>query len=120
GCDEGYCGTCGVLINGRLLNSCMIPAAQVDGCTIVTSAGIGSIFDPHPIQQALVDESAVQCGFCTPGIVVAGKTLLDEIADPTEVEIKEALDGNLCRCTGYVKPLKAIDTAAKMMAEAEK
>ncbi|MEE8409870.1 MAG: 2Fe-2S iron-sulfur cluster-binding protein, partial [Myxococcota bacterium] len=79
------------------------------------ASGIGTVFEPHALQRAFVDEGAVQCGFCTPGMIVAAKTLLDEIAEPTDAEVKEALDGNLCRCTGYVKPLKAVHTAARAM-----
>jgi aerobic-type carbon monoxide dehydrogenase small subunit (CoxS/CutS family) len=112
GCGEGYCGACAILVDGRLLNACRLLAPQVEGCTITTAAGIGTVFHPHPIQRALVEEGAVQCGFCTPGWVVATKSLLDDIPNPTYEEICAAMDGNLCRCTGYVKPLAAIERAA--------
>ncbi len=112
GCSEGYCGTCAILVEGRLLNACLLLASQVQGCKITTAVGIGTIFDPHPIQTALVEEGAVQCGFCTPGWVVATKSLLDQIPDPTDEEARAAMDGNLCRCTGYVKPLAALQNAA--------
>ncbi len=115
GCDEGYCGTCAVLVDGRLLNACLLLAPQVEGCTITTAAGIGTVFEPHPIQTALVEEGAVQCGFCTPGWVVATKSLLEEIPDPSYEEICAAMDGNLCRCTGYVKPLAAVGKAAEVL-----
>jgi carbon-monoxide dehydrogenase small subunit len=115
GCDEGYCGTCAVMIDGRLVNACVSFAAQADGCEITTAAGIGTVFEPHPVQRAFVDAGAVQCGFCTPGMVVAAKNLLDNRPDPTDEEVREALDGNLCRCTGYVKPLEAIRAAARTM-----
>lgn len=115
GCDDGYCGACSVLVNGRLLNACLVIAAQVQGCDIVTAAGVGSIQHPHPIQTALVQEGAVQCGFCTPGWVVSTKALLDHVQDPNDQEICTGMDGNLCRCTGYVKPLNAIRKASKQL-----
>jgi aerobic-type carbon monoxide dehydrogenase small subunit (CoxS/CutS family) len=115
GCDEGYCGACAVTVDGRLVNSCILFAAQADGCEITTAAGIGTVFEPHPLQRAFVDAGAVQCGFCTPGMIVAAKTLLDGDPDPTDAQVREALDGNLCRCTGYVKPLEAIREAARVM-----
>jgi carbon-monoxide dehydrogenase small subunit len=102
-----------VLVDGRLMNACMLLAAQVDGCTLTTATGIGSLFAPHPIQTAMVAEGAVQCGFCTPGFVVAAKALLDQVPDPSRAELCAALDGNLCRCTGYVKQLDAIERAAR-------
>jgi xanthine dehydrogenase iron-sulfur cluster and FAD-binding subunit A len=113
GCDEGYCGSCSVLVGGRLLNACLVLAAHVDGLAITTVQGIGTVMHPHPLQTALVDEGAVQCGFCTPGFVVAAKSFLDQIPDPTDEELRLALDGNLCRCTGYVKQLAAIHSVAK-------
>ena len=115
GCDEGYCGTCAVIVGGRLLNSCLVLAAHVDGLEITTVAGIGTLTHPHPLQKALVEAGAVQCGFCTPGFVVAAKSLLDQIPDPDDHELRHALDGNLCRCTGYVKQLAAIHKAASRL-----
>ncbi|MBI5509287.1 MAG: FAD binding domain-containing protein [Deltaproteobacteria bacterium] len=112
GCDEGYCGTCTVQVAGRVLNSCLVLAARVDGLSLLTAAGIGTVLCPHPLQTAMVEEGAVQCGFCTPGFVVAAKSLLDVIPDPSDAELRLALDGNLCRCTGYVKQLAAVQKAA--------
>ncbi len=115
GCQKGDCGACGVLIDGALFNSCLVPAMSVDGKTITTIEGIGSSMNPHTLQEIFLQEGAVQCGFCTPGMVLAAKALLDKKTDPAEEEIKTALDGNLCRCTGYVKIIEAVKKAAKIM-----
>ena len=115
GCRTGDCGTCTVLINGRAVKSCLMFAAQVRDKEITTIEGIGTHENPHPLQQAFVEAGAVQCGFCTPGIILSAKALLDENPRPTEDEIKRAIDGNLCRCTGYVKIIEAIKQAAKRM-----
>lgn len=112
GCNTGDCGSCTVLINGVARNSCSTFAASCDGKEITTIEGIGDQDNPHPIERALVEEGAVQCGFCTPGVVLSARALLDENPTPTEEEIKEALDGNLCRCTGYVKIIEAVKKAA--------
>ena len=108
GCDTGYCGACTLLVNGRLLNTCLVLACYADGAEVVTAAGLGTPLAPHPIQRTFVEEGAVQCGFCTPSMVVTTKALLDQIPDATDEEIRETFDGILCRCTGYVKPLAAI------------
>jgi len=120
GCEEGMCGTCSVLMNGVLMNACMIYAAQAVNKEITTVKGIGTILNPHPIQKAFEASGAVQCGFCTPGMVLATYALLKENSNPTEEEIKKALDGNLCRCTGYVKIIDAVKTAVNYLKETEK
>jgi carbon-monoxide dehydrogenase small subunit len=112
GCDKGECGACTVLFNGVTANSCLIIAPQVDGSLIITIEGIGTIENPHPIQKAFVEEGAVQCGFCTPGIVVSTYDLLNKKPKPTDNEIREALSGNLCRCTGYIKIFNAVRKAS--------
>jgi carbon-monoxide dehydrogenase small subunit len=117
GCHVGQCGACVVLLDGRPVNSCQVYAASVDGKEITTTAGLGNVHNPHPIQQAFVDAGAVQCGFCTPGMVLVTAALLAENSAPTEEEIKRALDGNLCRCTGYVKIIAAVRLAAERMAD---
>jgi carbon-monoxide dehydrogenase small subunit len=115
GCREGLCGACVVLLSGKLVNSCQVLAASVAGKEITTVGGIGSLHDPHPTQSAFVDAGAVQCGFCTPGMVLAAYVLLRANPQPGEDEIKRALDGNLCRCTGYVKIVEAVKLAAQRM-----
>ncbi len=112
GCGNGECGTCSVLLDGRAVKSCLLFAAQAHGRELVTVEGIGTPDNPHPIQTSLVKEGAVQCGFCIPGKVVSLKGLLDRNPKPTEQEIKRALEGNLCRCTGYVKQIEAAKKAA--------
>ncbi len=113
GCKTGECGACVVLLNGELVNSCQVLAGSCIGAEITTVKGIGDLHDPHPIQQALVDAGAVQCGYCTPGIVLATYVLLKETPNPTKDDIKRALDGNLCRCTGYVKIIEGVRLAAE-------
>lgn len=115
GCGEGSCGACLVLLDGRLVNSCQVFAATAAGKKITTVQGIGTIHRPHPIQEAFSDTGAVQCGFCTPGMVLASYYLLQHNPDPSDEEIKTALDGNLCRCTGYTKIIEAVGLAAKRM-----
>jgi aerobic-type carbon monoxide dehydrogenase small subunit (CoxS/CutS family) len=115
GCGEGNCGACAVLINGRPKNSCILFAGQVEGAEIVTAEGLGNPEHPHPLQQAFVDTGATQCGYCNPGSLLAAKALLDRHPDPTEDQVRDALDGNLCRCTGYVKRIEAVLLAAKVM-----
>jgi len=117
GCAEGQCGACVVLLNGVLVNSCQVLAASALNMEIVTVRGLGTLHDPHPIQRAFVETGAVQCGFCTPGMVLAAYVLLQHSPDPSEREIREALDGNLCRCTGYVKIVQAVQLAARRMRE---
>ena len=117
GCAEGQCGACVVLLNGKLVNSCQVLAASALEAEIVTVRGLGNLHNPHPIQRAFVDTGAVQCGFCTPGMVLAAYALLKDNHDPSEAEIREALDGNLCRCTGYVKIVQAVALAARRIRE---
>jgi aerobic-type carbon monoxide dehydrogenase small subunit (CoxS/CutS family) len=119
GCDNGDCGTCTILLEGRPVLACMMFAAQAHGRRITTIEGMGTPDQPHPIQQAFVESGAVQCGFCIPGMVLATKALLDEDPDPDEKAVRRALDGNLCRCTGYVKQVEAALLAAKKLRKGE-
>jgi len=113
GCSTGDCGTCTVIVNGKAIKSCLMFAAQAKNKEIVTIEGIGTDENPQPLQRAFVETGAIQCGFCTPGMVLSAKALLDKNPNPNEDEIKEAIDGNLCRCTGYVKIIEAIKLAAR-------
>ena len=115
GCNEGCCGSCVVLLDGKLVNSCQVFAASAKGRSITTVRGIGDLHHPHPIQTAFAESGAVQCGFCTPGMVLAAYSLLQENGDPDDEEIRRGLDGNLCRCTGYVKIVEAVRKAAERM-----
>lgn len=108
GCDTGACGFCTVLVDGEPENSCVLPAAKVDGSSVETIEGLGSQSDLHPLQQSFVDNFALQCGFCIPGMIMRSKALLDDNPDPTETEVREALSDNLCRCTGYKKIVEAV------------
>jgi carbon-monoxide dehydrogenase small subunit len=112
-CEQGECGSCSVLLDGELVCSCLVLAAQADGHAVVTVEGLGSGDELGPVQQAFVDAGAVQCGFCTPGLVVAVTDLLAGTPDPGEDEIREALSGNLCRCTGYAKIFDAVRLAVE-------
>ncbi|MBI4252365.1 MAG: (2Fe-2S)-binding protein [Candidatus Tectomicrobia bacterium] len=114
-CEAGDCGACAVLLDGEAVNACLVLAAQADGCEIVTVRGIGTEGNLHPIQRQIVEKGGVQCGFCTPGIVVAAKALLDRNPAPAPEEIRRGLAGNLCRCTGYQKLFEAIAAAAQEM-----
>ena len=111
-CEQGECGSCSVLLDGELVCSCLVLAVQADGHVIVTVEGLGDGDGLHPVQDAFVEAGAVQCGFCTPGLVVATAALLERNPDPTDDEIREALSGNLCRCTGYQKIFDAVRLAA--------
>jgi carbon-monoxide dehydrogenase small subunit len=111
-CEQGECGSCSVLLDGVLVCSCLVLAAQADGHEVVTVEGLGEDGSLHAVQEAFASTGAVQCGFCTPGFVVAAADLLRRIPDPTDDEIREALSGNLCRCTGYQKILDAVHAAA--------
>lgn len=115
GCGEGECGVCTVLIDSKSVNSCLLLAVEADGAHITTIEGLVEEGEMHPIQKAFVDAGAVQCGFCTPGAVMSAKALLDENPRPNEEEIKVALSGNFCRCTGYAGIIKAVRLAAERM-----
>jgi carbon-monoxide dehydrogenase small subunit len=119
GCSDGNCGACSVLLDNQLVNSCLVLGAEVEGKHITTIEGLAGWQGLHPIQQAYLDEDALQCGFCTPGFIIATKALLDRVPQPTEKEIREWLAGNLCRCTGYDKIVKAVKHAATMMTQQE-
>ena len=112
GCELGDCGACTVLLDGKAVNSCLILAAQIDGSKVTTIEGLSRDGRLHPIQQAFVDAGAIQCGYCTPGMVLKAKALLDTTPSPTRQEIREAMVGNLCRCTGYFKIVNAIERAS--------
>jgi aerobic carbon-monoxide dehydrogenase small subunit len=111
-CEQGECGSCSVLLDGTLVCACLVLAAQADGHEVVTVEGLSDDGNLHPVQEAFAEAGAVQCGFCTPGLVVATADLLQRNADPSADEIREALSGNLCRCTGYQKILDAVQLAA--------
>ena len=115
GCETGDCGTCNVIIDGELRRACLTNAMTVSGSEVTTIEGVGEKGALHPLQTQFYENYASQCGFCTPGMIMASKALLEANADPTELEIKEALSGNLCRCTGYVNIIKAVKAAAQVM-----
>jgi len=114
GCSEGECGACTVLMNGEPVNSCMVLAVECDGAAIITVEGLAHDGQLDPVQQAIIDSGGIQCGFCTPGILITARALLDRNPQPSEEEICEALVGNLCRCTGYVRIIQSIQEAARM------
>jgi len=112
-CEQGECGSCSVLLDGTLVCSCLVLAAQAEGHEVVTVEGLAGVDGLHAVQEAFVEAGAVQCGFCTPGFVVAAADLLQRAPDPSDDEIREALSGNLCRCTGYAKIFDAVRAAAR-------
>jgi carbon-monoxide dehydrogenase small subunit len=114
GCAAGECGACTVLMNGEPVNSCLILAVECDDAEIVTVEGLAGDTQLDPIQKAIIDAGGVQCGYCTPGILIASRALIDRNPDPSEREIRAALVGNLCRCTGYMRIIEAVQDAAKM------
>lgn len=115
GCGMGECGACTVIVNGKAIVSCILPVIEVDGGEVWTIEGLSKIFpqDIHPVQKAFLEKGAIQCGFCTPGMVMSAKALLDENPNPTEDEIKSAIEGNLCRCGGYIQIIRAIKAVAE-------
>jgi carbon-monoxide dehydrogenase small subunit len=117
GCGEGECGACTVNLDGKAVLSCLILAAQADGCNVLTIEGLQSGPELHPLQNAFVSESALQCGYCTPGMIMAAKALIHNEPEPDEATIRKHLSNNLCRCTGYDRPVKAVLKAAKDMKE---
>jgi carbon-monoxide dehydrogenase small subunit len=118
GCGEGECGACTVLLDGNPVLSCLFPAMKAQGRAVTTIEGVGGETSLHPVQESFLEKGAVQCGFCTPGMVLSSKSLLERRPKPTEQEIKEALSGHLCRCTGYVQILEAVKDAAEKIAQA--
>lgn len=117
GCSAGECGACTVLMNGEPVNSCMVLAAECDGAEIITVEGLAGDKQLDPIQDAIIQAGGVQCGFCTPGVLISSRALLNRNPDPSEDEIKEALVGNLCRCTGYTRIIEAVKEAARIEKE---
>ncbi|WP_459939948.1 (2Fe-2S)-binding protein [Deferrisoma palaeochoriense] len=114
GCGAGECGACTVIVNGKAVNACLFPAVEAEGAEITTIEGLAQPGgELHPIQRAFLEKGAVQCGFCTPGMILSAKALLDRVPVPTEEEIRTALAGNLCRCTGYVQIIEAVQAAAE-------
>lgn len=119
GCDSGECGACTVILNGKPVTSCMVLAIECDGVVIDTIESLSKNGRLHPLQTAFIEENAIQCGFCTPAMILSAKALLDRNPSPTIPEIKEAIAGNLCRCTGYISIIKAIAKAAKTLREGD-
>ncbi len=117
GCEKGDCGACAVLLDGKALDSCLTLAWTAEGRSITTVTGLGDRDEPHPLQRAFIDKGAVQCGYCTPGLIIAAQSMLAENANPSETDIRIGLSGNLCRCTGYTKVFEAVTEAAAAMRE---
>ena len=115
GCGEGECGACTVIMDGRAVNSCIMLAAEADGKEIITIEGLANGEQMHPIQEAFVEIGGLQCGFCTPGMILSTKVLLDANQDPTDGEIRKGLEGNFCRCTGYTKIIESVKVAAQKL-----
>jgi carbon-monoxide dehydrogenase small subunit len=115
GCGHGECGSCTVIMGGKTVNSCLVPALEADGQEILTIEGLCNGDTLHPIQEAFVGRSGMQCGFCTPGMIISAKALLDRNPAPSEKEIRDAMAGNFCRCTGYTKIVESIDAAARLL-----
>ncbi|MHC4778878.1 MAG: (2Fe-2S)-binding protein [Planctomycetota bacterium] len=119
GCGLGECGSCTVLLDGKPVNACLVVAGQAEGSSIETIEGLADGNDLHPIQEAFVDRGSIQCGFCTPGMILTAKAFLAENPDPTEAQVRRAISGNLCRCTGYEKIVEAIMAAAENMRDSD-
>jgi len=119
GCETGECGACTVLLNGKPVNTCLLFAAQAKGCEVLTIEGLAQGEKLDPLQEAFLDHGAVQCGFCTSGMILSAKALLDRQPNPSEAEVREALAGHLCRCTGYRKPVEAVLAAARLKKSVE-
>lgn len=119
GCGEGECGACTVIIDGKAVNSCLVLVPEIDGSEVVTIEDLSRSGELDPIQQTFIDEGAVQCGFCTPGMIMSAKALLDRNSAPSDEDIMEAIEGNLCRCTGYYKIIQAIRKAAESLAKTD-
>ncbi len=120
GCEKGDCGACAVLLDGQAVDSCLTLTGTLDGCEITTVKGLGSVDNPHPLQTAFIDRGAAQCGYCTPGMVIAAQSLLtNDNATPSEEEIRVGLSGNLCRCTGYTKIYDAVIEASEVLSKKE-
>ena len=117
GCEEGECGACTILLDGKAIDSCLMLAIEADGHEVVTIEGVKQGGCLHPLQQEFINKWALQCGFCTPGMIMSALSLLSENPHPTEQEIRDGIAGNLCRCTGYAKIVEAIDSAAAIMAK---
>ena len=115
GCDVGDCGACTVIVDGKAVNACLMLAAQADGRDVLTIEGLATLERLHPVQKAFEDNASLQCGFCGPGVIMSAKALLDENPDPTAPQIRDALAGNLCRCTGYTKMIEAVQDAARAL-----
>ncbi|MGC9393567.1 MAG: (2Fe-2S)-binding protein [Anaerolineae bacterium] len=115
GCNDGNCGACSVLLDGQLVNSCLVLGVEIEGRAVTTVEGLADWRGLHPIQQAFLEAEGFQCGFCTPGILIATKALLDREPNPTEADIRAWLSGNLCRCTGYDKIVRAVQAAARRL-----
>jgi carbon-monoxide dehydrogenase small subunit len=116
GCEHGVCGCCNVFVDGELVRSCILFAVQADGRQVTTIEGLGTVNNMHPVQQAFAAHHGLQCGYCTPGMIMTAVALLQQQARPTELEIRTAIAGNLCRCTGYMQIVEAIKAAAEAMA----
>jgi carbon-monoxide dehydrogenase small subunit len=119
GCGEGECGACTVLLDDVTVSSCLVLAVEASGCEVTTIEGVADENGLHPLQQAFVEHGAVQCGFCTPGMILSAKALLDEKPDPSEYEIRRAISGNLCRCTGYQKIVDAVSRCGEFSDDAK-
>jgi carbon-monoxide dehydrogenase small subunit len=117
GCNDGNCGACSVLLDGRLVNACLVLGVEIEGREVTTVEGLADWRGLHPLQQAFIEQDALQCGYCTPGMLIAAKALLDRDLDPPEEQIRSWLAGNLCRCTGYDKIVRAVQSAAASMSE---